>query len=196
MFDAAEPYQVYIKPFTGVTTALTGNSAVTAFIKLNGADNVIIDNQQRSSIKEYDHYHTNTSKSSGNAVLWLASASSTDGATNNTIKICIINGNSDITTLMGIFSGGTASISTSGNALTDNPANTIQNNTISKSQYGIFVIGVSTSALSTGLTITGNALGSLAAGQGFLTGGIDVRLQTGATISNNDVQNIVGVVAC
>ncbi len=188
---AAEPYQVYIKPFTGVTTALTGNSA-TALIKLNGADNVIIDGSNNgSSSKNMTITNTNTA-SSGNAVLWLASASSTDGATNNTIKNCIINGNSDITTLMGIFSGGTASISTTGNALTDNPANTIQNNTISKSQYGIFVIGVSTAALSTGLTITGNALGSPAAGDGFLTGGIDVRLQAGAIVSNNDVQNIVG----
>ena len=188
---AAGPYQVYIKPITGVTTTLTGNSA-TALIKLNGADNVIIDGSNNGSTsKNMTITNTNTA-SSGNAVLWIASASLTDGATDNTIKNCIINGNSGTTTLMGIFNGGTASISTSDNALADNSANIIQNNTISKSQYGIFVTGVSTAVLSTGLTITGNALGSSAAGDGFLTGGIDVRLQTGATITNNEVQNIVG----
>lgn len=188
---AAGPYQVIIKPATGVITTLTGNSA-TALIKLNGADNVTIDGSNNgSSSKNMTITNTNTA-ASGNAVLWLASSSASDGATNNTIKNCIITGNSGTTTLMGIFSGGTAIISTSGNALADNSTNTIQNNTISKSQYGIFVTGVSTTTLSTGLNITGNTLGSTTAGNGFLTGGIDVKFQTGATISNNDVQNITG----
>jgi hypothetical protein len=188
---ASGPYQVYIKPSTAVTTTLTGNSA-TALIKLNGADNVIIDGSNNgTSSKNMTITNTNTA-SSGNAVLWLASASASDGATNNTIKNCIITGNSGTTTLMGIFCGGTASISTSGNALADNSTNIIQNNTVSKSQYGIFVTGISTTTLSTGLTVTGNTVGTSAAGNGFLTGGIDVRFQTGATISNNDVQNING----
>ena len=190
--SASGPYTLTIKPNTGVNSILTGSNGSGAIIKLNGADYVVIDGSNNgSSSRNLTIANTNTA-TSGNAVFWIASASASDGATNNTIKNCIITGNSSITTLMSIFSGGTASISTTGNALFPNTNNTIQNNTISKSQYGIFVIGVSTASLGSGLTITGNSLGSATASDGFLIEGIDIRLQTGATLSNNDVQNITG----
>lgn len=189
--DASATNTLTIKPKSGVTASITGSVGTGAIIKLNGADYVTIDGSNNgTSSKNLTITNTNTA-TSGNAVIWLASASASDGATNNTIKNCIITGNASTTTQMGIFSGGTASISTSGNALASNNTNTYQNNTLSKSQYGIFVIDVSTGTLGSGLTISGNTLGSSTAGDGFNFEGIDVRLQNGATISNNDVQNIV-----
>ena len=179
-----------ILPQTSVSAVITGSSTSSVF-KLNGADYVIIDGSNNgTSSKNLTITNTNTGTSS--AIVWLASATASDGATNNTIKNCILTGNASTTTLMGIFSGGTASISLTSNALTPNTSNTIQNNTISKSQIGIDVIGVSTSTLGSGLNISNNTLGSSTAGDGFLIAGIVVKFQTGMTVSGNDVQNIVG----
>jgi hypothetical protein len=187
-YGCASNYTLTIKPGSGVTATLTGSSA-SALIKLNGADFVTIDGSNNGTSSK-NLTITNTNAGTSSAVIWNASATASDGATNNTIKNCIITGNASTTTLAGIFSGGTSAVAISSNALFNNTNLTIQNNTISKAQYGIFVIDVTTSSLGTGLLVTGNTLGSSTAGDGFQSGGIDVRLHTGATISNNDVQNI------
>jgi len=179
-------FTLTIKPQTIAT--LTGSSS-SALIKLNGADYVTIDGSNKG---DTDRSLTiiNTHNSSSSAVIWNASASSTDGATNNTIKNCIISGYTSTSTLIGIFSGGTSSIALTTVALADNSNLTIFNNLIYKAQYGLFVIGVSTSSLNTGLQIFNNSLGTSSAGYGFEIGGIDVRTHTGALLKYNDVQNI------
>jgi hypothetical protein len=179
---------ITIKPAATVTATISGSSSSSIF-KLNGADYVTIDGSNNGSTsKNLTISNSNTGTSS--AVIWIASATASDGATNNTIKNCIITGNASTTTLMSIFQGGTSSIATTTVALIANSNNTYQNNTISKSQYGIFAIGVSTASLGTGLTITGNNLGSSTVGDGFNLTGIDVRYQNAASINNNDIQNI------
>ena len=181
-------FTLTIKPAASTSPTISANST-TAVIKLNGADRVTIDGSNSGgSSKNLTITNTNTN-TSGNAVIWIASASASDGATNNTIKNCIITGNSETTTLMGIFSGGTATISTTGSALINNASNTIQNNTISKSQNGIFVRDVAAATLGTGLQIIQNTIGTTAAGDGFSLTGIVVHFQDGAIISNNEIQN-------
>jgi hypothetical protein len=112
---------------------------------------------------------------------------------NNTVTNCVITGNASTTTLMGIFAGGT-SISTSGNALAANSSNTISNNLISKAQYGVFLLGTSTTTLDNGNQVLNNTMGSSTVGDGFQTGGVLAKFQTGAVISGNDIQNIVGAI--
>ncbi|MER3499680.1 MAG: hypothetical protein C4308_14155, partial [Chitinophagaceae bacterium] len=123
---------------------------------------------------------------------WLASASASDGATNNTIKNTIITGNASTTTLMGIFVGGTSGISTNTNALCANSSNTIQNNQVSKAQYGVFFIGTSPTTLDNANSVLNNTIGVTGSGNGLSIGGIDVRSQSNALISGNTVQNISG----
>jgi|GEM_PF-696819 len=180
-------FTLTIKPDAAVTRILSGNSA-TSIIKLNGADRVTIDGSFNGQGKYlvFENLNTNTS---ANAVIWIASASALNAATNNTIKNCIIRGNSTSTTLMGIFSGGTASISATTSALAPNISNTIQANIISKTQYGIFVRGVSVSNLETGLQIVENTIGSSASGDGFQHTGITVQFHQSALISSNEIQN-------
>ncbi len=177
-----------IRPASGQNPIITGNST-TSLLKLNGADYVIIDGSNNGTTsKNLTITNTNTA-TSGNAVIWIASASASDGATNNIIKNCIITGNSETTTLIGVFSGGTASISTTGSALANNSNNIIQNNTISKSQHGVFVRGVAAATLGTGLQLIQNTIGTVTAGDGFSLTGITAQFQDGAIISNNEIQN-------
>jgi parallel beta-helix repeat protein len=182
---------VTIKPAIGITTSISGDNT-SAIIKLNGADFVTIDGSNAVSGTSKDLTISNTNAGTTASVIWIASATASDGATNNTIKNCVVTGNASTTTLMDIFSGGTASVSTTGNALTANSNNTIQNNRISKAQYGIFLLGTSTTTLDASNQIMSNALGSSTSGDGFSTNGILVQNQTGCSISGNDVQNVIG----
>jgi len=182
-------FTVTIKP-SGAARTVSG-SASAALIKLNGADNVVFDGSTSGGTdRSLTIANTNTGISS--AVIWIASASATDGATNNTVKNTIVTGNATTTTLIGIFSGGTTTISatsTTGNALTANSNNTIQNNQISKSQYGIVSRGTSTTTLDLNLQIIGNAVGVAGAGSGFNTRGIYLVNQDTATVRGNEIQN-------
>ena len=174
-----------IKPNIGTTVNISGSSA-TSIIKLNGADYVTIDGSNNgTNTRNLTISNNNSGTSSG--VVWLASATVSDGATNNVIKNLVLSGNSSSTTLMGIFSGGTTTMSTSSVALVPNANNTYQNNQLLKSQYGIYVIGVSTTTLGSGLIISNNLLGTSNLGEGFQNEGITIKFQSGATVTGNDV---------
>ncbi len=177
-----------IKPASSVTATISGSSATSIF-KLNGADYVTIDGSNSGGTSK-DLTITNTNTGTSSAVVWVASASASDGATKNTIKNTIISGNSSTTTLMGVFSGGTSTIGISGNALTQNSNDTFQNNQISKAQYGIFLLGTATSTLDASNSINSNALGTAVSGDGFSISGIVVQNQSGVSISQNSIQNL------
>ena len=117
------------------------------------------------------------------AVVWLQS-SGADGATSNTVKNCNIVGNSNTTTLIGIGSGsstvGTSSLGTGNNS------NTIQNNNISKTQFGIYSQGASAAAKNTGNVITQNLMNTVAPNN-VSKGGIQVGFENNVTISRNAI---------
>lgn len=168
-----------IQPASGVAATISGNPA-NALIKLNGADRVIIDglNTGGSSLTL-----NNTNGTSAGIGIWIGSAGSGDGATNNTIRNCTINGNSGTTTLAGIVS---SSGTTAGNAAeTANSNNTIQGCTIKKCQNGIFVIGNATT-LDQNWLITQNTIGSTVVAE---KGRVGIALQNAQTftISKNNV---------
>ncbi|MBL7703074.1 MAG: hypothetical protein JNM14_12550 [Ferruginibacter sp.] len=191
--EFASPYTVTIKP-TGSARSITGSSA-GSIIGLNAADRVIIDGSLGSTVNTVcppvaatrDLTITNTNTGTSSAVVWLQS-SGANGATNNTVKNCIITGNSNTTTLFGIGSGSTTiSTSTLG---TGNNNNSFVNNNISKTQYGIFTQGASAANKNTGTIINQNSINTVSPNN-VQIGGIYVGFDNGSTISANSVSGMV-----
>lgn len=179
----AGAYTLTIKPAAGVSPTITGSSA-SAIIKLNGADNVTIDGSNSgASDKSLTFENTNTGTSS--TVLWIGSASTTDGATNNTIKNTVVKGGSS-SALAGIMSS--SGTTAGGVAEASNTNLTIQNNTVMKAYYGIGAAGNAT--YQTGLAIVGNTIGSEIAAEKIGFNGIFVSNNDNPNISNNSIFNI------
>lgn len=129
---------VSLRP-TAPGAVITGNLG-SAIIKLNGADNVTIDGFVGAGPAR-DLSIRNTNTGTGTGVVWVASASITDGANNNIIRNTIVTGNGATTTLVAIAqSSGT----TLGDlAETNNSNNSYDNNLVTAAQYGIGVVGAS-----------------------------------------------------
>jgi hypothetical protein len=185
---AAGPYTVTIKPNT--TATLTGAVGTGAIIKLNGADYVTIDGSNSGGSDRSLTIANTTTTTSGNAVVWLASPASGNGSTNNTIKNCIIEGNSATTTFTGVHigGGGTIGITTAGNELNSN--NTINNNLFRKTQYGATLFGWQASTPDLNNAITNNNFGTPTVGEGFSILAINANRQSGLVVSGNEVQNV------
>jgi len=157
------PFTLLIKP---TATATLSGSTSGALIRINAADNVTIDGAIGSGSNTVcpavtasrDLTITNTSAGTSSAVVWLQS-NGADGATNNTIKNCVITGNSNTTTLIGIGMG-SSTISTSSLG-SGNNNNSITNNSISKTQYGIYSQGASLGSKNTGNSINQNLLNTI-----------------------------------
>ena len=118
-----------IKPASGITALISGNID-SAIIKLNGADFVTINGSNAGGTTR-DLTISNNSSNINSCVVWLGSTSVTNGARSNTIKNCIINGNSPTTTFVGIVSSSSNLIG--GVSETANSLNLFQNNVINKS---------------------------------------------------------------
>ncbi len=143
---------------------ITGNLG-SAIIKLNGADNVTIDGFVGAGPAR-DLSVRNTNTGTGSGVIWVSSASITDGANNNIIRNTIVTGNAATTTLVAIAqSSGT----TLGDlAETNNSNNTYTNNLVSAAQYGIGVVGASASE-DVNTVISNNTVNTLGHGGLFLS---------------------------
>ncbi|MGB4849161.1 MAG: hypothetical protein WBP41_14655, partial [Saprospiraceae bacterium] len=188
--DASVINTLTIKPNAPGTT-ITGSVASGALIKLNGADYVTIDGST-SGGNDQSLTITNSNTTSP-AVIWMSSPGTGLGATNNTIKNCIVNTGSNTATSYGIALAG----STLGTGGADNDNNTLQNNTITQCYYGIYANG--TAAISAGgidnLTITNCTVGPVASGGtniGFT--GMWVGNALNVSIANNTIQNLVTTV--
>ena len=172
---------ITIKPAATVTATISGSSSSSIF-KLNGADYIIIDGSNNGSTsKDLTIINTNTGTSS--AVVWLGSASVSNGATNNTIKNCIITGNAPTTTYGGI-------VSSSGSTIGDfaaiaNANNTYNNNTVNTALFGIVVVGPTGNE--SGTVISGNLIGSATAGNKIGMSGIEIYQQTGVSVTGNTI---------
>lgn len=180
-YGCSSNYTLLIKPSTGVTATLTGSSA-TALIKLNGADYVTFDGSNSGGTTR-DLTITNTNTGTSSAIIWIGSASATDGATNNTVKNCIITGNAPTTTFAAIVSSSGTTIG--GAAEAANANNTYQNNVINTSSYGIAVVGPATGESVT--TITNNLIGSATALNKIGFRGMFISNQTNFIASNNTI---------
>jgi metal-sulfur cluster biosynthetic enzyme len=177
---------VLVKPATGVDATITGSSA-GAVLVLNGADNVTIDgsNSSGGTTRNLSFITPSTLEI---PVIWIASASASNGATANVIKNCIVKGSASKVTFGGIISG---SGTTMGNlAEAPNNNNTIQNNAISKVQYGVYLGGATTPADSNWL-VTQNDIGSSVASDKISANGIIAGYLRNFTISKNNIAGVV-----
>jgi hypothetical protein len=181
---AAGPYTVSIKPDVGVTAVLTG-SVSTGLITINAADNVTIDGSNNGSSSR-NLTITNTNIGTSSAVVWLQN-NGADGATSNTIKNCNIVGSGNTQTLFGIGMGSNA-IGT-GSLGTGNNTNTIQNNNISKTQYGIYTQGASLGNKNTGNIITQNLMNT-ASPNNISKGGIWLGFENNIQVTANTISGI------
>ena len=189
---AAGPYSLVIKPASGVNTTLTGSVSSGAIIKLNGADNVTFDGSNNGTSSRNLTITNTTATTSGNAVIWLAAPAAANGANNNTIKNCIIEGNTATTTFLGMYVGGNASISLTAAGLENNNNTTIENNLFRKTQYGLAFFGYAAATPDNGNMIINNNFGTAVAGEGFQLEGIHVDRQNNMVVSGNEVQNVKG----
>ena len=175
-----------IKPAVAVSPTITGSSA-GCLINLNGADFVTIDGSNTAGGTTRDMTITNTNTGTSSAVVCIESLGAGLGATNDTVKNTNIVGSGNTQTLFGIFAGSTT-ISTSSLGA-DNNNNTIQNNNISKTQFGIYSQGASAAAKNTGNVITQNLMNT-ASPNNVSKGGIQVGFENNITISRNNIDGI------
>ncbi|MFZ4707280.1 MAG: hypothetical protein ACOYMF_14840 [Bacteroidales bacterium] len=168
---------ITIKPNTGVTTVITG-SANPGLIQLNGCDYVTIDGSNSGGTDKSLTIQNTYSTSLSAAIILFNNGT---GATNNTIKNCIVKGASTtVTTTYGIF------LNANG-GLYDNT--TIQNNTILNAYYGMQFVGVAT-GITTGGLIKGNTFGSVTDAESIGNIGLTMSNLDGVIVSNNTIKNI------
>lgn len=139
--DASATKTLTIRPATGATPVITGVVSPGALIKLNGADWVTIDGSNSGGTDRSLTLSTTTSTATTSAVLWLAAPTASNGATNNVVKNCVIEGDAPTTTFLGVFVGGNATITLTAAGLASNNNNTLNNNLFRKTQYGAAFFG-------------------------------------------------------
>lgn len=169
-----------IKPNTGVTTVVSG-SAASGLFKLNGADFIRLDG---SNTDGSDRSMTIANSNTSGVDIWIASASASDGASNNTVKNCILSGVS----LAGIISG--SGIIIGGDAETANSDNSIQNCAFTKTQNAMYLRG-GASSFDQNWFVTGNSCGSATVTDYLTFRGIAILNAQNFNISNNIVTGVV-----
>lgn len=183
------PFTILIKPNT--TSVLSGTVGTGAVIKLNGADNVTIDGSNSGGTDRSLTIRNTTTTTTGNAVIWLASPAAANGANNNTIKNCIIEGNSSTTSFTGIHTGGSTAIGLTTAGLENNNNNTINNNLFRKTIYGVTMFGFAAATPDQNNVISDNNFGTAVTGEGHSLLAINADRQSGLIVSGNEVQNVV-----
>jgi hypothetical protein len=177
--------------FTSVDIHVTAANVVvegsaTAVIELRGADAVTIDGHWAGSANPNSRDLTirNTSTGYNNVCVWITSSTSggANGANNNLITNCKIEGVSYEETSYGIVTGGSG-VTVGATAGFPNNNNRIINNTITKVNTGIAIAG-NTGADLNG-RITGNTIGTLNFSDAVGPHGISVANVNGMHISNN-----------
>ena len=171
-----------IKPAAGITPVITGSNA-NGIIKLSGADYVTIDGSNTVGGTTRNLTLINTSSNTTTStIVWLASASASNGATNNSVKHCTLTGNSPSTTFTALLSSG---IVAGDIAEAANSNNTYQNNLINRCQTAIALVGATGNEQ--GNIINGNTTGSSTAGDKLGWSGIELYQQANAQVTDNTV---------
>ena len=181
-------FSVTIKP-SGAARTISGTApANTGLIILNGADNVTIDGSLSGGT---DRSLTITNNQTGTStVIWIRSASASNGSNNNTIKNCIINGATGATqTTAGILTGSGVTIGADAEAANSN--NTIQNNWIYRVQNSMYLRGgLAAANFDQNWLVTGNEMGSTTAGNRNSFRGMLIGNSQNFTVSGNLIHGI------
>jgi hypothetical protein len=177
-------FAVKIKP-SGAPRIITGTAASLSLIKLNGADNVTIDGSLAGGA---DRSLTMTYANAGGTVVWIASASASDGATNDTVKSCIISGGIGTTVISGVLAGSGTTLG--GDAEAPNSNNSIVNNQIFRVQNGAFLRGPTAAPLDQNWLIANNVMGSAVAADKLIFRGMLLGNAQNFVISANTISGI------
>lgn len=186
-----------------VTATISGASIVgRGVLEFDGADNVTIDGDVvggaiTRNLTIMNSAAATTSLSA--AIRLLGTTTGGMGATNNTIKNCVIMGNTEgnngssgstVATSFGIYAGvGTGLITATGTGA-DYDNLTIQNNEVKRAYFGIY-IGAATANTADNLNINNNLIGSNTVGQTTTLGGMNLNGVTTSTVSQNEILNQV-----
>ncbi|MFT3908127.1 MAG: T9SS type A sorting domain-containing protein [Ferruginibacter sp.] len=174
-----------IKPAIGVSPTISGNSAI-GILKLNAADYVTIDGSNAVGGTTRDLTITNTStNATTSTIIWLNSISG-NGATNNTVKNCVLPGNASTTTFVSLMSSGS---SVGGIAEFANSNNKYTNNQFIKAQTAIAIVGPTGNE--TGNIINGNIIGSATFANKLSWSGIEIYQQANCKVDGNKIFGIV-----
>jgi hypothetical protein len=182
-------FSVTIKP-SGAARIISGTApANTGLIILNGADNVTIDGSLSGGT---DRSLTITNNQTGlSTVIWIRSAGAANGANNNTIKNCIINGatGANATTTAGILTGSGVTLGNDAEAANSN--NTIQNNWIYRVQNSLYLRGgLAAANFDQNWVVTGNELGSNTAGNRNSFRGMLIGNSQNFTVAGNLIHGV------
>lgn len=182
---ASSTNTLIIKPNTAVNTTIQG-SALEAIFKLNGSDYVTIDGSNNGTTTRNLTIQNNSAGLSSN-VIWVGSASVSNGATRNSIKNCIITGSGTNATYAGIISS--SGVAPGNVAETANSDNLYTNNSINTCYQGIVLIGPAGGESNN--IISSNTIGSTQSSKKLGYRAAVVSNQTNVTVNNNAVQGVV-----
>ena len=198
--DGVGGYTFTIRP-TGAARTISGIPSTPSLIKLNGTDKVTINGSLNGAGTDRSLSIINFSQDydlgniSDNCVIHVSSPTSINGATNNTIKNCIIRGLSNVGTEYTIVQGGSDAGGDPGSgALSPNSNNTYLNNLIFAGNYGILLNG-SASNPDVNTVISGNVIGSPVNTLKTYFAGFWSQGQSSMQITDNNVLGVVGIQA-
>lgn len=185
------------------TATISGATIVgRGVLELDGADNVTIDGDIAGGSIGRNLTIMNSAAATTSltaAIRLLGTTSGGMGATNNTIKNCVIMGNTEgnngssgstVATSFGIYAGVGTGLMTATGTGADYDNLTIQNNEVKRAYFGIY-IGAATANTADNLNISNNLIGSTTAGQTTTAGGLNLNGVTTSTVSQNEVLNQV-----
>ncbi len=176
-------YTLTFKP-SGAARTVSGTAAALSMIKLNGADRVTFDGSLSGGTdRSLTFLYTNT----GGTVFWIASANTTNGSNNNTIKNCIIASNPATVSVAGILAGSGTTLG--GAAESPNSNNTVQNNQVFRVQNSMFIAGNATN-FDLNWSITNNEFGSTTTADKNSFRGMLIRDSQNFMIAGNTVRGI------
>ncbi|MFN4298308.1 MAG: beta strand repeat-containing protein [Thermaurantimonas sp.] len=175
-------YTVTIRPDNNVVRNITGNLA-NGLIRLNGADRVIIDGRYSGSGQFLRFVNSNNSSTA--AVIWMISPTAGNGASNNVVRNCIVEGGFATGTLAGVISSGPT---LGGVGAEQNSNNLVTENTFRKLQHAVAFVGPTSGDNNN--VISKNTIGGTTTADtiGFI--GIFVSNQNNVLVTENDIVSI------
>mgnify|MGYP002651274427 CR=1 FL=1 len=182
--EVAGGFTVTIKPSGGARVINGTSAASSAIIILNGADNVTIDGSLSGGT---DKSLTVSNATTTSVAIWLRSAGTSNGASNNTIKNVNIQGSAASNIIAGVIAGS----STFGSpAEAPNNNNKITNNKLIKAQNAIYAFGGATT-FDQNWVISGNEIGSTVAAEKMNFRGLLLANAQNFTIANNSITGVI-----
>lgn len=190
--SGAGGYTVTFRPL-GAARTISGTSASSAgLITLNGADRIVFDGSLNALGGNDRSLTITNNQTSTTTVFWIRSQNASNGATNNTIRNCIINGAPGplSTTTAGILTGSGTTLGNDAEAANSN--NTIQNNWIYRVQNSLYLRGGATAPVfDQNWNVTGNELGSTVAADKNIFRGMLIGNSANFVVSDNTVHGVL-----